>query len=1128
MARGDSLDEGRHEDGSHLAAGTELAGYRIESLLGRGGMGVVYRARDLALDRNVALKLLAPELADDVGFRERFLRESRLAASLDHPAIVPIYDAGEVAGRLYIAMRLVEGTDLKRLVADEGVLKPERALGLLEQVADALDAAHERGLVHRDVKPSNVLVDERGHCYLADFGLSRRLVDETARSGDARSLGTADYVAPEQIRGETVDGRADLYSLGCLLYECLAGRPPFARASETAVVFAHLEEEPPTLPGFASVIGKALAKDPAGRYQSGRELIAAAREALAPSPSRRRLVLAALAVLVAAGAAAVGVLATHGKHTGARPAVRQQTLPLKANALSLVDARTHHVVASVPAARHGVADLAFLGRSTWLSIPEESRLVRVDLKTRRVTKVVKLPWMPTDRIAAGGGIVWVREARNLGTHVIGVDAQSGRVVRRFSIGGSSIGIAYGAGSLWLVGGGEVVRVDPRSGRILHHFPASADLLVYADGALWAASAGGSIWKIDPIGQAIAAHTKLHPYVSDLAVGGGSVWVSVVGENRVYQLSEDDLGVQQAAPAGPDPERIATGGGTVWIANTSGRAVSRLDETSGARTNLATGSEPTALQLHNGVVWVPARRGRRPLPQIAGQEIRISTPWQFFNLDPVSRVFPMDEQLTSATCANLLEYGPNGLHPVVAAAMPALSNGGRTYTFRIRRGFRFSPPSNEPVTAATFRYTIERTLSPDAQNYPYYAPEIVGLEAYTKAIAAGKTAHISGIRAHGMNLSITLARPAGDLPARLALTLFCPVPLSTPLDPKRVTGPVASDGPYYVASAEGDRIVLLRNPNYGGNRARRPARIVITDDVPDRKGRRARRRRASRLPPQRLRRRDEPARAARRARPPLTGREAPPLVRAGSASSSTHNRCSTWSSSTRNGRSSGPSGSGRPSNTHSTDRRWRTRTSIAPAERVVELPGYGPGDVYPLSRPDLRTARRLAGPKHRHAVLLMPCDFSASGAADILRSNLARIGMTVQIVRFGGCDPKAVPARFRKADMMIGAALTCGACERDPAVFLQGVLEHGAHGSPLPPGPWSAPAFQAQLERAAPLRGQARVEAYRHLDDELARYAPFAVYGSYLYGEYFGTRVGCERFSPFTQGVDLGSLCLRKA
>jgi serine/threonine protein kinase len=289
--------------GSELASGSELAGYRIESLLGRGGMGVVYRAHDLALDRNVALKLLAPELAADVRFRERFLRESRLAASLDHPAIIPIYDAGEVAGQLYIAMRLVDGTDLKRLLAEGGVLEPERALALLEQVADALDAAHERGLVHRDVKPSNVLVDLRGHCYLADFGLSRRLADTPSGAGAGRSLGTVDYVAPEQIRGDQLDGRVDLYSLGCLLYECLAGRPPFVRGSDTAIVFAHLEEDPPALPGLEPVMQKALAKDPDDRYQSGRELIAAARDVLKTDkrPVRRAL-LATTMVLPCASA----------------------------------------------------------------------------------------------------------------------------------------------------------------------------------------------------------------------------------------------------------------------------------------------------------------------------------------------------------------------------------------------------------------------------------------------------------------------------------------------------------------------------------------------------------------------------------------------------------------------------------------------------------------------------------------------------------------------------------------------------------------------------------------------------------------------------------------------------------
>ncbi len=184
-----------------IASGVEIGGYRVEEVIGRGGMGEVYRAHDGRLDRNVALKILAPRYADDDAFRERLLRESRLAASLDHPNVVPVYDAGEADGRFFLAMRYVEGTDLRAVLRGEGALSPERAIDIAAQVAGALDAAHERGLVHRDVKPSNVLIDERGHCYLADFGLTQS-VSSQGQAPDESLLGTLDYVAPEQIRGE--------------------------------------------------------------------------------------------------------------------------------------------------------------------------------------------------------------------------------------------------------------------------------------------------------------------------------------------------------------------------------------------------------------------------------------------------------------------------------------------------------------------------------------------------------------------------------------------------------------------------------------------------------------------------------------------------------------------------------------------------------------------------------------------------------------------------------------------------------------------------------------------------------------------------------------------------------------
>ena len=291
--------------------GTELAGYRIEALLGWGGMSVVYLAEDLRLKRKVALKLLAGRLAEDESFRGPFLRESELAASIDHPNIVPIYEAGTTEDLLFIAMRYVEGRDLKERLR-RGRLDPAESIGIVAQVASALDGAHARGLVHRDVKPSNVLLDTgtrpdgSDHAYLADFGLTKRVSEQSAISGDGHLMGTIEYVAPEQISGEEVDGRADVYSLGCVLYECLVGGPPFRNDSDLAVVFAHLEADAPApsaqrpeLPaGLDAVIAKALAKEPEERYSTAGEL---ARAALAVAVDEASRLVADVASRAAAG-----------------------------------------------------------------------------------------------------------------------------------------------------------------------------------------------------------------------------------------------------------------------------------------------------------------------------------------------------------------------------------------------------------------------------------------------------------------------------------------------------------------------------------------------------------------------------------------------------------------------------------------------------------------------------------------------------------------------------------------------------------------------------------------------------------------------------------------------------------
>ena len=337
-----------------LAPGAAIGGYRIDGIVGRGGMGVVYRATDLRLGRPVALKLIAEERAGDPGFRDRFEREARMTARIDHPNVVPVYGAGDEDGHLFLAMRYVSGTDLQRLLRERGALEPRRAADVVRQVADALDAAHAAGLVHRDVKPANVLLAGE-HAYLSDFGLARTVEAEARLTDSDERLGTVDFMAPEQLRGGRADARSDVYALGAVLHNALTGSPPFHRATAAATISAHLEDPIPRASASAGVparfdvvLARALAKDPAERFESAGDLgraavAAAAGEAsettgrsvargdaapelptaalprgaphgrrtavLARRPRRRPLVVVGVALIVLAGAGGAAVVA---------------------------------------------------------------------------------------------------------------------------------------------------------------------------------------------------------------------------------------------------------------------------------------------------------------------------------------------------------------------------------------------------------------------------------------------------------------------------------------------------------------------------------------------------------------------------------------------------------------------------------------------------------------------------------------------------------------------------------------------------------------------------------------------------------------------------------------------------
>jgi hypothetical protein len=593
-------------------AGQQFGAYRLDDILGRGGMGVVYRAEHVHLGRVVALKVLAPELSSNEDFRGRFLRESRLAAALDHPNVVTVYDAGDVDGSLFLAMQMIGGEDLAGVLRSRGALEPQEALRMLAQVANALDAAHAAGLVHRDVKPGNVLVDD-ARCYLTDFGLTKRTqADMTAMTATGVFLGTPDYAAPEQISASRVDGRADVYALGAMLHECLTGSRPFPRDAQIAVIYAQLHEPPPrpseVRPGLPSaidhVVERAMAKAPSQRYATCGELIAAARQALegqatAPRQVPRPAPVAPVETApapepvptpppsvapprTAATAAIPPAPPAHHTYRAGRQRSRAPLLGLAAAVLIAV------VVAAV----------LLGGGDDGGSSSDESE----SSPARVAGDPIRVGQRPFG-VALAGGRLWVA---NNSSNTVTRMSPDGSERTQVRVEEKPFGLTTTGDAVWVVQTetDSVLRIDATTGQSSKADVGDEPYFAAADGdSVYVSSGGdGTVTVLDaasgrPRGEPIEVGGSLR----GIAAADGVVWVADKQNNVVHRIKDGRVDLR--APVGKNPVQVAIGGGAVWVANKESDSVTRVEPDGGATRTLKVGDEPFGIAYGAGFVWV---------------------------------------------------------------------------------------------------------------------------------------------------------------------------------------------------------------------------------------------------------------------------------------------------------------------------------------------------------------------------------------------------------------------------------------------------------------------------------------------------------------------------------------------
>jgi YVTN family beta-propeller protein len=669
-----------------LGPGTAVGGYRIVSLIGRGGMGVVYLAEHVALDRRVALKVVAPELQEDGSFRERFLREARLAASLEHPNIIPVYDAGVEGGTLFLAMRFVDGENLGAVIEREGRLHPDRAVEILVKVASALDEAHRNDLVHRDVKPDNVLLGKTGGVYLTDFGLVRRLDSASRLTKTGYMMGTLNYMAPEVFRGQEIDGRTDVYSLACVLFECLTGTPPFPHELQPAVISSHLMDpaprvtaSQPQLPiAIDQVVARGMAKDPEDRFRTSGELMGWAADALgatggevavpdtlpsptpAPSPRidethvapppkdgdrrrARRLAWAAVGlVLLVGGVATASLLLGDGE-----PGTATGLTGTGATGSGTRDP-AFEVVGTVDGIPSFV-DLDF--GAAWVGSDDGSQglLTRVDPLTGEVEEIdvgrrpVRMTFTGTD---ADGSVWTANQGENTVSRVDVPLVDEPPVTYPVGEAPTRIQSPRAVEFVWVSngGGGSITRIDSTIASVDQ---AIVEVPVGARPQTLSATPGTVVTADERSGTATIVDGPTAARVATVTVGTSpssvvlvppDFWVSNAGDGTISVVDPRTAEVIQEIEVGSQPTGLTGDGrGSVWVRNEGDATLSRVSvETFEEVSTINVGSRPVALAMTPGAVWAAVSDGslvRIDLDdenmrdfEMGCQAISINSPW----------------------------------------------------------------------------------------------------------------------------------------------------------------------------------------------------------------------------------------------------------------------------------------------------------------------------------------------------------------------------------------------------------------------------------------------------------------------------------------------------------------------